>query len=260
MNKLHHIHSDLAGPFPFSIHGCKYFVVFFDEFSKKLWVYFMVRKSEMFAKFKVWKAMAELQSGHVLQEFQSDNGGEYIGSDFKAYLGLCGIHHRTSTAYMPQQNGKAERSIRTILECALSMLRSANLSDGFWQDAVGTAVHLINRSTRTGLKQMTPEESWLGTRPDIANLRVFGCPAYVLIPKELRVGKLAHKTRRCIFISYSLTRKAWRFWNPAKRSVVESRDVVFDERVQCCGHPLPLVDLSSLECADGPAKDGSPSV
>ena len=257
-NKLHRVHSDLAGPFPFSIHGCRYFVVFFDEFSKKLWVYFMVRKSEMSAKFMEWKAMVELQSGKVLREFQSDNGGEYISSDFKTYLKSCGILHRTSTPYTPQQNGKAERSIRTVLERALSMLRAANLSDGFWQDAVETAVHLINRSTRTGLKRMTPEESWSGVRPDVANLRVFGCPAYVLIPKELRTGKLAHKTRRCVFLGYSSTRKAWRFWNPMKRSVIESRDVVFDERVQCCSHPLPPVDLSSLECVVGPDEDVSP--
>ena len=139
------------------------------------------------------------------------------------------------------------------------MLRSANLSDGFWQETVETAVHLVNRSTRTGLKRMTPEESWSGAKPDITNLRVFGCPAYVLIPKELRVVKLAHKTRQCVFIGYSSTRKAWRFWNPAKHSIIESRDVVFDERVQCCGHPMPPVDLSSLECADGPDEDVSPA-
>ena len=121
-NKLHCVHSDLAGLFPLSIHGCKYFVVFFDEFLKKLWVYFLVRKSEMFTKFREWKAMVELQSGHTLQEFQSDNGGEYISHDFRDYLVLKGILHRTSTAYTPQQNGKAECSIRMILEQALSML------------------------------------------------------------------------------------------------------------------------------------------
>src|SRR5258706_944520 len=94
---------------------------------------------------------------------------------------------------------------------------------------------------------MMLEESWSGKKPDIANLRVFGCSAYVLIPKELRVSKLAHKTQRCVFIGYSLTCKAWRFWNPVRHLVIESRDVVFDERIQCCGHPLPLVDLSSIE-------------
>jgi hypothetical protein len=259
MNKLHHIHSDLAGPFPFLIHGCKYFVVFFDKFLKKLWVYPMVRKSETFARFKEWKAMAELQSGHVLWVFQSDNGGEYIGSDFEAYLKLAGVLHHTSTAYMPQQNGKAERSIRTILERALLMLHSANLSDGFWQDSVETAVHLINCSMHTGLKRMTPEESWLGAKPDIANLCIFSCPAYVLIPKGLCVGKLAHKTQWCTFIGYSMTQKVWQFWNPAKHSVIKSRDAIFDKRVQCCSHPLPPVDLSLLECEYEPDGVVSPA-
>ena len=224
-NRLHHVHSDLAGPFLLSIHRCKYFIVFFDEHSKKLWVYFMTRKSDMFTKFKEWKAMVELQSGHTLWEFQSDNGGEFISSDFKSYLRSMGILHCTSMAYMPLQNGKAKCSICMILKQALSMLQSVNLSDGFWQDAVEMAVHLINWSTCTGLKCMMPEESWSGTKPDIANLRIFGCTAYMLIPKEVHVGKLAHKTRHCIFIGYSTTWKAWQFWNPVKRSVIESRDI-----------------------------------
>ena len=107
-NKLHQVHSNLASPFPSSIHGCKYYVVFFDEFSKKLWVYFLVRKSEMFAKFVEWKAMVELQSGHTLRGFQSDNGGEYVSSDFKAHLKSFRILHCTSMTYTPQWNGKVE--------------------------------------------------------------------------------------------------------------------------------------------------------
>ena len=110
---------------------------------------------------------------------------------------------------------------------------------------------------------MTPEECWSGVKPDITNLCVFSCPAYVLIPKELHMGKLAHKTHQCIFLGYSLTCKAWHFWNPMKCSVIKSRDVVFDECVQCCDHLVPLVDLSSLECAEGtddpiPPADASP--
>jgi len=251
-NKLHRIHSDLASPFPQSLHSCRYFVIFFNEFLKKLWVYFMARKSETYTKFRDWKAMAELQAEQKLKEFQSDNGGEYVDSNFKVYLRSEGIVHRTSTAYMPQQNGKAEHSICTILEHTISMLCNTNLSNGFWQDAVKTAVHLINQSTHTGLKQMMPEEAWSGTQPNVASLCVFGCPAYVLIPKELRIGKLTHRVRRCIFVGYSLTRKAWHFWNPVKHSFIKSRDVVFDEHVRCCDHLLPSVDLSSLELMDEP--------
>ena len=77
------------------------------------------------------------------------------------------------------------------------------------------------------------------------------------------MGKLAHKTHQCIFLGYSLTCKAWRFWNPMKHSIIESRDVVFDEHVQCCDCLVPLVDLSSLECVEGtddliPPADMSP--
>jgi len=196
--------------------------------------------------------MAEMQVEWQLKEFQSDNRGEYISSDFEAYLKSEGVVHRTSTAYMPQQNGKAERSIHTVLEHAISMLCTANLSDAFWQDAVKTAVHLINRSTHTGLKRMMPEEAWSGAQPNITTLCVFGCPAYVLILKELRVGKLTHKVRCCIFIGYSSTQKAWRFWNPVKHSFIKSRDVVFNEHIQCCDHPLPPVNLSALEHMDEP--------
>ena len=110
---------------------------------------------------------------------------------------------------------------------------------------------------------MTPEECWSGAKPNITNLHVFGCPAYMFIPKELCVGKLAHKTCQCIFLGYSSTCKAWHFWNPTKHSVIELRDIVFDEHVQCCDHLVPPVDLSSLECMEGsdgliPPADVSP--
>ena len=138
------------------------------------------------------------------------------------------------------------------------MLHTANLSDGFWQDTVQMAIHLINWSTHTGLEHMMPEQSWSGVKPDVTNLRIFGCPAYVLIPKELCVGKLAHKMHHCIFIRYSSTHKAWQFWNPVKCSIIESRDAVFNECVQCCDHPMPLVDLSLLEDMDDVGDEVSP--
>jgi hypothetical protein len=36
-----------------------YFVIFIDDFFRKVWVYIMRYKSEMFAKFKLWKAEVE---------------------------------------------------------------------------------------------------------------------------------------------------------------------------------------------------------
>ena len=54
---LDYIHSDVWGPTPIRSHGgARYFVTFVDDYSRKIWVYVMQEKSEVFAKFKEWKA------------------------------------------------------------------------------------------------------------------------------------------------------------------------------------------------------------
>ena len=58
--KLELVHSDVWGPKKVSsIGGKHYFVTFFDDHSRKVWVYFLKHKSEAFEAFKRWKAMVE---------------------------------------------------------------------------------------------------------------------------------------------------------------------------------------------------------
>jgi hypothetical protein len=46
---LHLVHSDLCGPLSsLSFSGCKYFLTFIDNFSRRTWVYFLKLKSEVF--------------------------------------------------------------------------------------------------------------------------------------------------------------------------------------------------------------------
>ena len=60
-----------------------YFVTFIDDYSRKVWVYFMQHKSETFAKFKLWKAEVENQTGRKIKCLRSDNGTEYTDIKFK---------------------------------------------------------------------------------------------------------------------------------------------------------------------------------
>jgi len=47
------IHTDVRGPSPLaSIEGARYYVTFIDDFSNKVWVYFLNQKSKVFQKFK----------------------------------------------------------------------------------------------------------------------------------------------------------------------------------------------------------------
>ena len=63
-------------------------------------------------------------------------------------------------------------------------------------------------------------------------MRPFGCRAweYVLDPKERR-SKLAPRGLPRIFVGYDLNTKAYRLYDPLKRTVSLARDVQFFEDV-----------------------------
>ncbi|KAF3637944.1 putative cytochrome 82A3-like [Capsicum annuum] len=60
-----------------SLGGSRFYVTFINDFSRKVWVYFMKHKSDMFATFKRWKAEVENQIGLKIKCLRSDNEGEY---------------------------------------------------------------------------------------------------------------------------------------------------------------------------------------
>ena len=54
------IHSDVFGPIPIpSLGKSVYCVSFIDYFSRNIWIYFLRKKSEVFSKFKEFKALVE---------------------------------------------------------------------------------------------------------------------------------------------------------------------------------------------------------
>ena len=62
-----------------SFSGALYFLTFIYDCSRKLWVYALQRKDQIFDKFKEFHALVERQSGKKLKCIRSDNGGKYRG-------------------------------------------------------------------------------------------------------------------------------------------------------------------------------------
>jgi hypothetical protein len=46
--------------------------------------------------------------------------------------------------------------------------------------------YLVNMSLSLTLVDMTPHEVWFGKKPSFSHLKVFGCDAFVHVPKEKR--------------------------------------------------------------------------
>ena len=79
-----------------------YYVSFIDDFSRNIWIYFLQKKSEVFAKFKEFKALIENQSENKIKVLRTDNGGEFCGNEFKELCKKCGIERHKTTPYTPQ--------------------------------------------------------------------------------------------------------------------------------------------------------------
>ena len=60
------------------------------------------------------------------------------------------------------------------------------------------------------------------------NLTNVWCPTYTLVDSQKR-NKLKSKFKKCIFIGFTKGAKSFRLWDPEKKSVFTSRDVIFDE-------------------------------
>ncbi|CAL9026864.1 unnamed protein product [Prunus brigantina] len=80
-----------------------------------------------------------------IKTFQSDGGGEFVSKDFQTYLGSKGILHHKSCPYTPEQNGRAERKHRHLVETAVTLLTTAALPSKYLFHALSTANYLINR-------------------------------------------------------------------------------------------------------------------
>jgi hypothetical protein len=156
---------------------------------------------------------------------------EYLGT-FESWLKDHGIRHQTSAAHKLQQNGRAERINRTLIEKTRALLMEKDLPKELWAAAIQAAAHIHN-ATPAARQEMTPHQMFNGKPADTSRLRVFGCLAYSLTPTAQR-KKSDARSEPGLFIGYAEGSKAWRILrlHKGKAAVVETANVRFVEDSQ----------------------------
>lgn len=227
---LETISTDICGPIkPATYDGKSYFLTFIDHFSHFCVTYLLSNKSEALEKFKSYVAMVESKFNTKIEKLRCDNGGEYISRDFKTFCDQKGIRIQYTVAYNPEQNGIAERLNRTILEKARCLIFDAEVEKELWGEAVRTSVYLINRiETRALENHKVPAEIWYNEKPNLNKIKLFGCSAYNLIPKEMRKSKLDPRTEKMIMVGYA--DNGYRLWDEKDERIVHGRNIVFNEQ------------------------------
>lgn len=126
--------------------------------------------------------------GHLIKILHCDNGGEYCNTEFKDFLTNFGITLETTAPNTPEQNARAERDFRTILESARSMIyRAKDSLYNIWVEAINCAFYKLNR---TPTVQMSYEK-WCGENPKLEH-----------VPTYLKV--------LCVFVWCLLIRSLWK--------------------------------------------------
>ena len=203
-------------------------MVVYDDFSRMIFAFLLKQKSDAAESLEQFIIFAKNQTGKNVKAIRSDNGTEYVNKRFNNFTKKLGIQHQTTVPGNSQSNGRAERANGILQEKARCMLADSHLDKKFWSEAIATAAYLSNRSPKCTLSGKTPYELWYGHKPNLSNLRIFGCRAYTHVPtKDLQ--KFDNKSADCVFVGYCTDYKTYKLWNTKKSKFILSRDVVFYE-------------------------------
>ncbi|CAI7932361.1 unnamed protein product [Closterium sp. NIES-54] len=192
------VHMDLVGPLPVQGHkGERYFLTIEDDWSRLMWAYPLKQKDHAASTIKEdWLPFVEKQAECVGKRIRTDRG---------------------------------ERANRTILETARALLIESGVGNSMWPHAVRHATVARNRVlTKVGNESWVPLERWLGRKPLVDMVRVFGCMAVAHVPKKYR-SKLGASAIWCVHLGLAAESKGWLLWEPSKAVLFDGRDVKFVE-------------------------------
>ena len=173
------LHFDLEGPLPKTFRGYRYFLLVKDDSTALMFLKPLRSKGEAFGELLQLKTYLELQSGKRWRRGRSDWGGEFNSTKSIQWFKDNGVAWEPSAPYTPQQNGKAERSMYTIMSAVRSIMSEKRLPKSLWDEIAAAVVHVRNRCP--SVEGKTPFEKCNNQLPDIFNLRVLCYRAWVLI-------------------------------------------------------------------------------
>ena len=250
------VHIDTAGPFPESLGGSRYVVMFVDSASRFQRPYGTRDKSASAILGVVQRFVADMG---LPRAFRTDNGTEYTNSDFVDYCNSLQIRRELTAPYTPQQNGPVESGLSRALKAGhaarlevnklfpdvyLDQLKGVRDPDGgsLWMESVLWASEGFNRSAATANSGMlSPHEIFFGSRP-LMPLLPFCKPAYHRIPRQTKMDRQA---RPCFFLNFGYNHGSdcFKVMDAETGRIVHSRDVTWHQPREPLISPAPTVEL-----------------
>ncbi|CAI7855447.1 unnamed protein product [Closterium sp. NIES-54] len=122
-----------------------------------------------------WAEQACLCFGHRVARLHSDGGGDFFNHSLSSYCSSHGICQTSTLPHSPEENGVAERRIRTLMEITRCLLTHASAPRSRWSYTLVHATLLSNVRPHPLRPSITPFQLWTGHQPSARPLRVWGC-------------------------------------------------------------------------------------
>ena len=127
------VHGDICGPFPVQTpHGKLYFIAFLDDHTHAVETHLLATRDQALEAFKLTHQKWERQFDCKLRRVRLDNAGEFRSDVFTSYLQDHGIVRESSAPYAHEQNGRAERLMRTLQGRMRSMRAAVGAPPALW--------------------------------------------------------------------------------------------------------------------------------
>src|SRR6266581_5738828 len=220
-------HMDLWGKYDItSINGNRYYLLMVDDASRHVTVEFLKSKDQAAQKIKDYLTYLRVR-GKIPYAIRTDRGTEFVKHTLQSWCEAQGIELQLTAPYSPSQNGVAECMIRTLTELTRAMLAAAKMPEFLWEPAIAHAAYLRNISYTRKIPTATPYQIWNGKKPNVSHLREFGAPVWVLLQGQHIQRKLLPKSQRRVYVGYDDGSKAVKYYNPATRNILTSRNFHF---------------------------------
>ena len=203
---------DVQGPYQTpSLEGKRYVVCFIGSYSRRCFIHYAERKSEVFHIFSELFYPNVMKPTFVSHGYQgvmtvvSDNG-EFKSNAMREFCLSVGVKQNFTCPYTPEHNAPIERLFRTLDMMTNAMMVEKKMKPELWEYVHEASAYLYNRLPRRdtaheGFK--SPEELFTGVKPSLAHVRVIGSKAIVHIPAETRLKDHGARAVSGILIGYS---------------------------------------------------------
>ena len=212
---------------PEALGGFRYANKFVDHHTRWAEIVHLKTKEDTVDSLQLFVQTSVITGGWRLQRLKMDKATESTALAFRKYRREIGVNLEFASANTPQQIGANERIGRTLSGVVRYLLADSGLPHFLWGELMQTAVYQRNRVPHSALSNVTPYKTLYGKEASLGHLRAIGARAFVNV--ETHTRKLGPRAWEGRLVGYSMDTESFRIYNPEKRYVRESRNVMFIE-------------------------------